>query len=300
MHALLLAHIAAHGGLVSTRSAAGLGVDRHLLAAMARRGELVRMHQSVYRHAAVPVDRQLRLRAALMAVGDDAVVSHRAALARHGAARFDCDLVELTHRRTSLPVREGMVVHRSRMLGPADIVRIDRMWVTSRARTLLDCATVLPPGMVGRWAQEWLADRLVRIDDIEAAIGRAGRHGGAGRLRRALVDVLPEADSPPEARLGVILGNAGIAPEHHVVVTTAGGVDFELDWAYPAQRVGLELDGYGVHLRSVARFDDDRERRNELVIAGWTILNFTSNHLRRPARVVDQVRRALTLSSSVV
>ena len=111
---------------------------------------------------------------------------------------------------------------------------------------------------------------------------------------------MPEADSATEARLGVILARAGLAPDHHVVVTTAGGVDFELDWAYPEHRVGLELDGYGVHLHSVGRFDGDRHRRNELVIAGWHILNFTSNHLRRPARVVDQVRRALAVSSSVV
>ncbi len=301
MHELLFAHMAKHGGLVSTRSARGLGIGRHQLAAMARRGELARMHQSVYRHAAVPVDRELRIRAALLAVGDDGVLSHRAALARRGAARFDCDLVELTHRRTSWPVHEGMVVHRSSTLGPADIVRLEGVWTTSPSRTLLDCAAILPPTLVGRWAQEWLADRVVRPDEIDATLVRAGRHPGAARLRRALLDVMPEADSAAEARLGLILARGGQPPEHHVVVTTAGGVDFELDWAYPEHRVGLELDGYGVHLRSVGIFDRDRDRRNELTIAGWQILNFTSNHLRRPGRVVDQVRRALAarLSSSV-
>ena len=299
MHTLLYAHMAAHRGLVSTRSAPELGIDRHVLAAMARRGELIRMHRSVYRHAATPVDRELRLRAALMAVGSDAVVSHRAALARRGVDRFDCDLVELTHRRISLPHHEGMLVHRSSTLTPADVVRLDGLWTTSPARTLLDCATLLPSQLIGRWAQSWLADRVVRVDELDGTIRRAGHHPGIGRLRSALAGVVDAADSATEARLGFILARAGIPPVHHVVVTTADGTDFELDWAYPSCGIGLELDGYGVHLRSIAAFDDDRTRRNELEIAGWRILNFTSNHLRRPARVVDQVRRALALASSV-
>jgi very-short-patch-repair endonuclease len=74
-----------------------------------------------------------------------------------------------------------------------------------------------------------------------------------------------------------------------VLVTTAHGATFELDWAYPDAMVGLELDGYGVHLRSADAFDGDRDRRNELVLAGWEIFNFSSRMCRRnPARVVDQ------------
>ena len=72
---------------------------------------------------------------------------------------------------------------------------------------------------------------------------------------------------------------------------------FELDWAYPEAMIGLELDGYGIHLRSADAFDGDRDRRNELVLTGWDIYNFTKRMCRRnPARVVDQVRRALALS----
>jgi very-short-patch-repair endonuclease len=83
------------------------------------------------------------------------------------------------------------------------------------------------------------------------------------------------------------------------LVTTPLGATFELDWSYPQYRIGLELDGYGVHLRSAAAFEGDRDRRNELVLSGWTILNFAASMCRRrPAHVVDQVRRAIDLSTS--
>ena len=72
-----------------------------------------------------------------------------------------------------------------------------------------------------------------------------------------------------------------------------GGTTFELDWCYPAVRLGFEIDGYGVHLRSTNVFEHDRWRHNELEIHGWRILHFASRTvLREPRTVVDQVRRA--------
>ena len=64
--------------------------------------------------------------------------------------------------------------------------------------------------------------------------------------------------------------------------------------AYPHVRVALEVDGYGVHLRSRETFAHDRDRQNELEIAGWRVLRFTSRALKHePARVSGQVARML-------
>ena len=151
--------------------------------------------------------------------------------------------------------------------------------------------------IVMRIAEHWLAQRLTTLDRIHDTIGRLATLTGARRLacaldERTLGTVV--ADSTTEARLGVILTAAGIPPAHHVVVTVASGRTYELDWAYPDAMVGLEVDGYGIHLRSMAAFDDDRWRRNEIENEGWQILNFTDRHLRRaPAKVVTQIRAAL-------
>ena len=168
--------------------------------------------------------------------------------------------------------------------------------MTTTARSLIDVATVVDPRLATRWAQEWIADRKLRIADLHTAIDRAGNHRGARLLGSSMEELIDDVDSPAEAVLGALLREAGLPPELHLLVTTQHGHTFELDWAYPDVQVGLELDGYGVHLRSATAFDDDRWRRNELTIAGWTILNFTTRQCRRPGYVVDQVRRTLVVS----
>ncbi len=206
-------------------------------------------------------------------------------------------LVELTKRSTSFPLRNGLVLHRSSTLASADVTRVDRLWATTKERTLIDCCTLVPVGLVMRIAEHWMSNRLTTLDRLHETIDRLPTLSGARRLRRGLAERslgVVVADSPLEHRLGELLDRAGLPAVHHVVVTVRSGRTYELDWAYPDVRLGIEVDGYGVHLRSVTAFDDDRWRRNELENEGWQILNFTSGHLRRsPGRVVAQVRDAL-------
>jgi len=67
-----------------------------------------------------------------------------------------------------------------------------------------------------------------------------------------------------------------------------------VDLAWPDRRVLVELDG-NVH-RERRVFIDDLRRQNGLVLAGWTILRFTSaDVLGRPDQVIAAIRVALGL-----
>jgi very-short-patch-repair endonuclease len=58
------------------------------------------------------------------------------------------------------------------------------------------------------------------------------------------------------------------------------------------------LDGYAFH-SSRARWQRDRQRQNDLVDAGWTVLRFTTDDLRtRPTSAVALVARALLGAAS--
>jgi very-short-patch-repair endonuclease len=297
MAPLLAHHLAASDGLITTSRALSLGVSARQLDGLVARGELERVHRGVYRSTAVPVTQRHRLLAGLLVAGDAAVISHRSALAAQGAPNFSCSLVELTNRSTSLPLHDGLVMHRSTTLCPADVDRVDRMWVTTKERTAIDTCSLLPPALVMRYVEHWLADRRIRLDDLNHTIDRLWPLPGAVALSeqvqaRSLGQVV--ADSVAEHRLGELLLCSGLAAEHHVIVTTATGYTYELDWAYPDALVGLEMDGFGIHMRSVGVFDDERFRRNELENEGWQILNFTERQVRRQSsRVVQQVRAAL-------
>ena len=56
---------------------------------------------------------------------------------------------------------------------------------------------------------------------------------------------------------------------------SVGGRQYRIDLAYPEHKVAIEIDGWEYH-RSRSAFDDDRTRANDLVVAGWHVLRFTS------------------------
>jgi hypothetical protein len=297
MESRITAHLARNFGVVTRRELIEAGISARQVEGLLTRGELVRVHAGVCRHSAAPITYDQRVYAGLCAVVGS-VGSHRTGLVLRGTRNFSADLVELS-TTASGSRRSGLFVHRTATLDRSDLCVRRGLKVTAPARTLVDAATVMAPQLVARFAQDWLANHVVKLDDLHAALERVGSRNHADAFRRALVAVdLGGADSVPEARLGEILTRAGIPPVLHHVVTTAEGRDFELDWSYPHARVGLEVDGYGVHVRSFDAFEDDRDRRNEIVLIGWRVLNFTSRMIRnRPAHVIGQVRRALALAA---
>jgi very-short-patch-repair endonuclease len=73
---------------------------------------------------------------------------------------------------------------------------------------------------------------------------------------------------------------------------TLDGRNFILDFAYPDRRLAIEADGYRWHA-SRERFERDRDKGNELILAGWRLLRITDRHLMKRPRLAAQVRRAL-------
>lgn len=74
------------------------------------------------------------------------------------------------------------------------------------------------------------------------------------------------------------------------------GVPFgawEIDLAFPAVRLAVELDGWAFH-SDVERFRNDRRKQNALVGAGWTVLRLTWRDVRdRPQDTIARIRAAL-------
>jgi hypothetical protein len=62
-----------------------------------------------------------------------------------------------------------------------------------------------------------------------------------------------------------------------------------IDVGFPELRIAIEVDGKSTHGDWSDRFDDDRERQNDLIAAGWHILRFTWRHLQDPAYVISRI-----------
>ena len=76
---------------------------------------------------------------------------------------------------------------------------------------------------------------------------------------------------------------------------TAG---MEVDAAWPAARLAVELDGWDAH-KTRGAFQRDRTRSNDLQAAGWTILRFThADVVHRAEETAARVARVLAQAAT--
>ena len=167
---------------------------------------------------------------------------------------------------------------------------------TSLERTWLDLSGCVPPAAFLAVTDQVLR-RRVGAERLAAVLENARAVRGVRTARRVLPVGDARAGSPMESVLRWLIHEAGLPPPvlQHVVTDGVGGKIGEVDLAWPSARVMVEFDGDGHRERRV--FVDDLRRQNGLVLAGWTVLRFSSaDVLGRPEWVIGVVRRALERS----
>jgi very-short-patch-repair endonuclease len=112
-----------------------------------------------------------------------------------------------------------------------------------------------------------------------------------------LAAVRPGAHSTAERLLHQVLDRAGLTgwrPQYAIAVPSGRVI---VDVAFPDRRVAVEVDGWAWHT-DPERFQRDRNRQNELVTAGWTVLRFTWLDLtERPDAVLDVLYNAFAAAA---
>lgn len=288
---------AQHGavGLLQLREA---GVAQTQIDTALRTGRLLRVHEGVYVVNGAPASVAQERMVAVLAVGPDGSVSHRAASAAVGCWGGDCP-VEVSVPRERAPRPHGVVVHRSRDLVPDHVVVVDGIPTTSPVRTLVDLGQVASWWTVGDVLDRMLRRKLVTPSAVRAGVVLHSRRGrrGVGPLRRALAerDLDREVtESALEDAFAALLERAGLplpVPQHIVHI---GGQRRRIDFAYPDLRLAIELDGYEFHAAPGA-FEADRIRSNELTLLGWRTVRFTWHQVVHQPDYVLRVLRALVL-----
>jgi len=158
--------------------------------------------------------------------------------------------------------------------------------VTAVPLTVLEAAVAKPGGSL-------LLDRAlqqrVRLEMLWRVHQRNHRRHGSAAAARLLSAAGDGARSHAERLLHRLLRRARIGGwrvGYRCLV-------YQLDVAFPEQRLAIEVDGWAWHVE-VDRFRADRQRQNALVNAGWRVLRFTWHDLNaRPEAVVSGIRAAL-------
>ena len=134
------------------------------------------------------------------------------------------------------------------------------------------------------------AGRLKRR--LQAIDGRGRR--GISLLRRIVDEpaghrLLPR--SVLEQRYLQASNKAGLPRPHVQFPVVADGRTFFIDFAYPAQMLAIELDGWRFH-GGRRSWEADIRRSNALVALGWRVLRGTWTDLQeRPGALVERVRQ---------
>ncbi|MDQ3982223.1 MAG: DUF559 domain-containing protein [Actinomycetota bacterium] len=165
--------------------------------------------------------------------------------------------------------------------------------MTTPGRTLVDVAGRLDRRSFDAAFHYCLHSRLTTHREMREHARLSSGCPGAQNLREALAAYGPRgsaAASPLEARVARRLHRSTLPPpvrQHEVRLPSGRRY---LDFAWPAARVAVEVDGYRWHSSRTA-WERDRARLRELRRAGWTIVHTTQDDVDGG---FDQLVRELT------
>lgn len=259
------------GGAIDRRSHPDLAgaIDRRL-----RTGELVALLPGVYCSPVATARTDVRLRAAALWAGPDAVFTGLT------AARLtfwpDCPLTTITIALPALTKvsRPGFIIERRRV-SPTELIDLDGLRATQPSLTAVDLACT-PAG--GEAVDRALRSRTATLDQMWSALARHPKRPGNPQRRALLLDSADQPWSEAERVLHRLLRRSGLTGWSTNVWVTATGNRYCVDVLIAAAALVVEVDGWEVH-GSRSAFEDDRRRRNHLVLEGYRVLNLTWRQL---------------------
>jgi very-short-patch-repair endonuclease len=281
-------------GVVARRQLEQLGVDRGWIEGRLRRGQLHSVHQGVYAVGHRLIARKGRWMAAVLACGDGAALSHRAAGQLLGIIPLGDRLPEVT-RLKGWRSQPGIVQHRS-PLSPDEVEVVEGIPVTGLSRTLLDLASILSRERLEAAMNEAEVRGLTDRVSVHALLERYPRRPGTATLRAVLKDaqrVRGVTRRELERRFAAALASTDLPRPHRNADVAVAGRFFEVDCLWRTQRLIVELDGRFVH-GTWRTSERDREKDRLLIADGWRVVRVTWRQLRDDASaVIADLRRLL-------
>jgi Protein of unknown function (DUF559) len=266
-------------------------------------GRLHRIHHAVY--SLVPnelLKREGLYMAAVLACGPDAALSHRSSAALNELRAWGHTQIEVTVPRRSRRKHEGIKVHCSTTLTPADVSVVNGIPVTTVARTLLDLAEVVTHRQLERAFDQAEILEALDLNAINDQLARNPTRPGAKAVREVLAEHYIGSTatwSENEELLLSITRPLGIPDPHtnKFVILPDGGPPIRVDFVWWEERVVLEVDSRKWHLTR-QRFEIDRQRDQRLTVAGWTVIRTTWRQMKYRPHELRAVLVTLLLPES--
>jgi very-short-patch-repair endonuclease len=291
-------HIAGLAGrrhrIVELAQLEALGVSSGTVSRWVARGRLRRRHRGVYVYGSGELSREGEFLAAVLAIGDDAVLSDFAAAALRNFWTGSWKPIDVTVPR-KLRSRRGIRVH-VRQLPRESVMLFLGIPVTTPERTALDLAvTVRAERRFRRLVHEAQAQELVTPESLMAEIGRSPNHPGAERLFAEIADGPTPTRSGSEDDVLQLLRRLDV-PKLKTDAHVPGLPGWvTADFLFEQQKVVIEFDGGRWHSTKFRR-EFDANKRELIEDFGYRVLVFHDEDVERSnePRTTEQIYRALT------
>ena len=214
-----------------------------------------------------------RWKGATLALGADALLSHRDAAVLLGLAQERRARVDVTAPGRKPRSQPGIRSHRIRRPNEADRTAVDGIAVTSVPRTLLDHAAFLDAQGLRRMYAAAERAQLLDLVAVRELLGRCTGHRGRAALAKLLgydPTQLSNADSELERCFLELLYRRGVPPPQMNVLVEG----YLVDAHWPEANVIVELDGFEFHSDREA-FERDRRKLTTLRRAGYEAVALT-------------------------
>ena len=299
---LLLPRFAAQHWLVTRNEVAAAGGSPNQIEHRLSTQRWATVDDGVYRLVGAPQSWHAQVLAPILSVGGATLASHLCAAALHGIPGFGQGVPELSIERGLGHRRPGLRLHTSTDLRRCSATAVEGVPTTDVARTLLDCGRYIGDSQLLRAIEACRRQKKTDWTRLISTLARHARRGRPGiqRLRRVIAANAHReevTDSDFELLVLALLREHGLPePELHHRLYDGQRFVAEIDLAFPALKIAIELDG-SHHLEPEVR-ERDLPRQNDLMLLGWTVLRFSwMRFVERPESIVAEVRAALAMRS---
>jgi very-short-patch-repair endonuclease len=273
--------------VITVEQALRAGLGRGALAHRVKVGAMQRLHTGVYLIGPAPPTPMAKARAAALAVGADAVVSHLSAACLFGLLPQHAGDVDITVAGRNPGRRQGVRRHRVKSLPRHHVTNVNRIRVTSIARTICDLASTESAHATEQAFQEALYREIVSDRALKAVLDREPRRRGAPIIR-ALLNNPSLTRSERERRILKLISDAQL-PRPLTNVPLNG---YKADVFWPQYNLIVEFDGWQAHGHRHA-FENNRKRDQIMLANGLRTLRVTDRQLTtEPIALVARIAQS--------
>lgn len=279
-------------GVISRAQASDAGLSDRQVQRLVHSGQWTRLLPGIYLSAESSLSWHAWAHAALLAAGPGAaLVGETAAALRDLLPKTLPITVAIpAERRCRWRLNNVKVVRLD--VADGECVNVDGLRTTTRLRTAVDVAHMLPIAIAQPVLDRMLVLERVTLVELTDAIA-ASRRTGSAQARRLVTSANDMAAAESERMARRLFRHAGLTGWVSNYSVTVGGGTLKVDLALRHLRIAVEVKGWTFH-SMIDRAKSDDQRIADLTIAGWIVIPVGWLELvTNPEGVIARVRAAI-------